>query len=80
MSLSACERAAVHHVARRDDVRPRARVAQRLAREQLERLVVVDADLAARVAAQRAAVAVIGVLALPDEPIAGSVVWILRAP
>ena len=62
-SASSCgaERAhaAVHHVARRDDVGAGARVGDGRAREQLERDVVVDLA----VVAQHAAVAVRGVLA-----------------
>ncbi len=50
--------AAVHHVARRDDVRAGARLADGRAREQLERRVVVD-----RLAVQHAAVPVARVLA-----------------
>ena len=51
--------AAVHHVARRDDVGPGARLRERGARQQLDRGVVVDAA----VGAQQAAVAVARVLA-----------------
>ena len=53
--------AAVHHVARRDDVGAGARVRHRFAREQLERRVVVDVAVA-----NHAAVPVLGVLAEAD--------------
>ena len=72
---------AVHHAARRDHVGPGLRVADALLREERQRRVVVDVELAAAVV-QDAAMAVIGVLAealVGDEQHVGAVGLAQRA-